>query len=87
MLLCSNCETENQQDSKFCQNCGNSLIIQSSLTEVQSKEDIGSQPISIASREERFRKAKIAALKAIKNVGKSTENSASNVVYLGEKIL
>lgn len=87
MLLCSNCQTENQQDSKFCQSCGNSLIIQSNVTDIQSKEDIGTEPVNIESREERFRKAKIFALKALKNDGSEHKNSASNVVYMGEKIL
>jgi uncharacterized membrane protein YvbJ len=79
MLACSNCGTENQDNSKFCQNCGSSLEVQSNIVKTAKSK------FTPLSREERFRKAKIAALKAIKD----NESAApkSQVVFVGEKIL
>lgn len=85
MLICSNCGTDNQTDSKFCQNCGCALEVQSSIVRIEKAE--GPSKFSPLSREERFRKAKIAALKAIKDTESSERSKKSQVVYVGEKIL
>ena len=85
MLTCSNCNTENQTNSKFCQNCGCSLEVQSNIVKIEKTD--GAVKFSPLSREERFRKAKIAALKAIKDNEFSESASKSQVVYVGEKIL
>lgn len=85
MLTCSNCDTENQPNSKFCQNCGCSLEVQSNLVKIVKTD--GASKFMPLSREERFRKAKIAALKAIKE-NESAENSKkSQIIFVGEKIL
>ncbi|MDR2431449.1 MAG: zinc-ribbon domain-containing protein [Candidatus Margulisbacteria bacterium] len=83
MLICSNCGTENQDHSKFCQNCGSALEVQSNIVKTAKPAGGRFTPLS---REERFRKAKIAALKAIKDNESSGHNSRS-VVFVGEKIL
>jgi uncharacterized membrane protein YvbJ len=86
MILCTSCGTENQEKSKFCQNCGSSLEVQSTLVQVK-KSGSGESKFSPTSREERFRKAKIIALKAIKDQESTESKQKSQVVYLGEKIL
>jgi len=85
MLICSNCSTENQTNSKFCQNCGCSLEVQSNIVKIEKTD--GSLKFSPLSREERFRKAKLAALKAIKDSESSGSAAKSQVIYVGEKIL
>ena len=85
MLICPSCNTENQPQSRFCQNCGCSLEVQSNVIKVSKAADGVSKFIPL-SREERFRKAKLVALKAIKD-NESTENSQKSVVFVGEKIL
>ena len=85
MLTCSNCATENQKDSKFCQNCGCSLEVQSNI--VRIGKPAGTSKFTPLSREERFRRAKIAALKAV-NDSESAESTQKNqVVFVGKKIL
>lgn len=87
MELCSNCGTENQKNSKFCQNCGSALEIQSSVVKVSKKNDGEAKAALLSSREERFRKAKLVALKAIKDMESDTTKQKSQVVFVGEKII
>lgn len=87
MLLCSSCGTENQENSKFCQNCGSSLEIQSNIVKVGKTNKGEKKALLIENREERFRKAKLAALKAIKDIESEDSKTKSNVVFMGEKIL
>lgn len=87
MIFCSGCGTENQDNSKFCQNCGCSLVIQSNVVKIEKENTGDKKVLSFESREERFRKAKQAALKAIKEKETLTKDSNSNVVHIGEKIL
>ena len=85
MLTCSNCATENQVNSKFCQNCGCSLEVQSNIVRVGKPS--GTNKFTPLSREERFRRAKIAALKAVKD-GEAADGAQKNqVVFVGKKIL
>ena len=87
MELCTSCGTENQKNSKFCQNCGSALEIQSSVIKITKKNDGESKATVLpASREERFRKAKLAALKAIKDTESESTKQRSQVVFVGEKI-
>ena len=86
MLLCSNCGTENQKNSKFCQNCGSSLEVQSNIVKIGKNLDGEKKAMLLDSREERFRKAKLAALKAIKDQESEDSKSKSSVVFMGEKI-
>ena len=85
MLTCSNCGTENQADSKFCQNCGCSLEVQSNIVKVG--KPTGTSKFTPLSREERFRRAKIAALKAIRDNETADSSVQKNVVFVGKKIL
>lgn len=87
MELCNNCGTENQKNSKFCQNCGSALEIQSSVVKVSKKNDGESKATVLSSREERFRKAKLVALKAIKDMESDNTKQRSQVVFVGEKII
>ena len=88
MILCSSCGTENQENSKFCQNCGSSLEIQTNIVRVHKTGSGESKSLPLnTSREERFRKAKIAAIKAIKDQESEESKRQSQVVYIGEKIL
>ncbi len=87
MELCSNCGTENQENSKFCQNCGSALEIQSSVVKVSKKNNGESKAAALSSREERFRKAKLVALKAIKDMESDTTKQKSQIVFVGEKII
>ncbi|MDR1997032.1 MAG: zinc-ribbon domain-containing protein [Candidatus Margulisbacteria bacterium] len=86
MLICSDCGTENQVNSKFCQNCGCALEVQSNIVKIQ-KTGSGVSKFTPLSREERFRKAKLAALKAIKDNESAENTQKSRVVFVGEKIL
>lgn len=86
MLLCSSCGTENQENSKFCQNCGCSLEIQSSVVQTKKVGSGNAKLMTLNSREERFRRAKIAALKAIKDQESVDSKEKNQFVYLGEKI-
>lgn len=85
-MLCSSCGTENQENSKFCQNCGNSLEVQSSIFKVDKLGKGEKKAMGFDSREERFRKAKLAALKAIKDLENEESKTKNNVVFMGEKI-
>lgn len=87
MLLCSSCGTENQENSKFCQNCGSSLEVQSNIVKVDKLNKGEKKALLIDNREERFRKAKLAALKAIKDIETEESKVKNNVVFMGEKIL
>jgi predicted amidophosphoribosyltransferase len=84
MLICSNCHKENQEDSKFCQECGCSLEVQSNIVKIG--KPTGVSKFTPLSREERFRRAKIAALKALKNA-EAVESAPQGVVVIGKKIL
>ncbi len=86
MLLCSNCGTENQKNSKFCQNCGSSLEIQSNLVKIGKLDKGEKKTVILDSREERFRKAKLVALKAIKDQESAESKVKTNVVFVGEKV-
>lgn len=87
MIFCSGCGTENQDNSKFCQNCGSSLVIQSNVVKIEKDNTGERKALYFESREERFRKAKQAALKAIKEKEIVARDAGSTVVYIGEKIL
>ena len=87
MEICTSCSTENQENSKFCQNCGSALEIQSSVVKVSKKNDGESKATVLVSREERFRKAKLVALKAIKDLESDATKQKSQVVFVGEKII
>jgi hypothetical protein len=84
MILCSNCSAENPEDAHFCKNCGNSLIIQSNVVEIKK---IGNDKFTVLkSKEERLKKAKEMALKALHEV-EYLPVAESNLVHLGEKII
>jgi hypothetical protein len=84
MLICSNCHKENQEDSKFCQECGCALEVQSNIVKIG--KPAGVSKFTPLSREERFRRAKLAALKALKNA-ETIESTPPGVVFVGKKIL
>ena len=85
MLICSSCGTENQANSKFCQNCGCSLEVQSNIVCIGKPN--GTSKFTPLSREERFRRAKIAALKVIKDGEAAESAQKGQVVFVGKKIL
>ena len=86
MLTCPNCSTENQTHSRFCQNCGCALEVQSNVLKARKTLEAVSK-FTPLSREERFRKAKIVALKAIKDSESTESSKKSQVVFVGEKLL
>ena len=85
MLLCTGCGADNQEASKFCQNCGCSLEVQSSLVRVRKLGEGNQKFAAIQGKEERLRRAKALALK-LSREQESQQRTATESVYIGEKI-
>ncbi len=85
MVICSNCSSENENEAKFCKNCGSSLIVQSSIIEIRKE---GDKKVSvIKSREDRMKQAKELALKALTEERVASLQEEKVAVHLGEKIV